>query len=61
VVLGRGLARSFDAKDRHPPAVRTPQRDVLQLSAADEHEGTEEKVVGLDHLLPPYLSSFNAG
>jgi hypothetical protein len=48
VVLGRGLARSFDAKDRHPPAVHTPQRDVLQLSAADEHEGAEEKIVGLD-------------
>jgi len=33
---------ALNAKDRHPPAVDTPDLDIAQLAAADEPQGSQE-------------------
>jgi hypothetical protein len=44
---------TLDVEDRHPAAVRPLDKDVHQLAAPGETEGSEEKVVRLKHAPPP--------
>jgi hypothetical protein len=45
-LLGPGAA---DREDRDPTPVRPAHLDCLELAPADEPEGAEEEVVGLEH------------
>lgn len=38
-----------DAEDRHPSAIDPADHHFLDLSSSDQPEGSEEKVVGLEH------------
>jgi len=55
VVVARGLLGpgAGDREDRDSTAVRPADLDRLELAAADEPEGTEEEVVGLEHWTLP--------
>jgi hypothetical protein len=46
-------AGAFDPKKGDWPAVDQPDDDVAQLAASHEPKGAKEKVVGLEHALPP--------
>jgi hypothetical protein len=42
-------ARTLDAEDRQALAVHASDLDVAQLAAADEPEGPQEQILGLEH------------
>jgi hypothetical protein len=46
-------ARPGDAEEGDAPPVRAAHLDVPKLAAADEAQGPEEKVVGLEHVSLP--------
>jgi hypothetical protein len=49
-------ARTFDAEDRHPSAVESANHHLVELSSSDQPEGSEEKVIGLEHRSPPLFA-----
>ena len=55
VVLPRGAldARPRDTEEGDAPPVRAAHLDVPKLAAADEAQGPEEEVVGLEHVCLP--------
>ena len=55
VVLPRSVldARPGDPEEGDAPSVRATHLDVPELAAADEAQGPEEEVVGLEHVSLP--------
>jgi hypothetical protein len=55
VVLARDVVdgRAGNREDRHAPPVRAAHLDASQLAPADEPEGAEEEIVGLEHWCLP--------
>jgi hypothetical protein len=50
LTLGIVHPRSGDSEEGDAPAVRSAYLDALKLAAADEAQGPEEEVVGLEHV-----------
>lgn len=46
-------AGAVDAKHGQPPAAHASDLDLAQLAATHEAQGTQEKVLGLDHRFLP--------
>ncbi len=54
-------AGAADREDRDPSPVRAAHLDTLELTAADEPEGSEEEVVGLNHWALPWTAGGEVG
>jgi len=50
-----------DREDRDPPPVRAAYVDALELTAPDEAERAQEKVVGLKHWCLPWTTGGEVG
>jgi hypothetical protein len=53
--------RARDREDRHAPPVRAAHLDRLELAAANEPEGPEEEIVGLEHWTLPWTAGGEVG
>lgn len=54
-------ARAVDREDGDGPAVDAADQDLAQLAAAHEAESPEEKIVGLEHVSPPWKGEPDLG
>jgi hypothetical protein len=43
-----------DAEDRHPSAIDSANHHLLDLSSPDQPKSSEEEVIGLEHVSPPF-------
>jgi hypothetical protein len=53
--------RAGDREDRDPTPVRAAHLDAFELAPADEPEGPEEEVVGLEHWTLPWTAGGEVG
>ncbi len=63
MVVPHGLVEpgAADREDRDSTPVRAAHLDALELAPADEAEGPEEEVVGLQHWTLPWTAGGEVG